>query len=464
MTPPDTGPEPQPGAAPALHRLTATLRANPHLKTLARGSATSLTLRVAAALIGVGLQIFLARVLGADGYGLYTYPLAWLSLMLVLGRFGFDTATVRYVASYLEQRAYPQLKAFLSFSTVATLLTSGLVALVIALAVERALPGLGDPLRRVFRVVYVLVPATVLLQITESRLRALKRVFAAQASGKIARPLSLILLLGALALTGVRLDPGLAMAVNLASTLIAFGLGWLLFRRSSPEEVRRAEAAPWRPGEWLRASAALLLVAGFSILLLQTDTIMLGLLLGTREVGLYTASVRLASMMGMVLFALNYTLAPQASALYFAGEREQLQRLVTFSVNVLTVLSLGTFAALAAFGRPALGLFGPAYLVAYLPLVILAAAQAVNSMTGPVGILLNMTNHQNVAAVVLGATAVVNVALNLFLIPRLGLVGAALATAISTTAWNLAMASQVWRLLGIAAYPGAALLSRWARR
>ena len=62
--------------------------------------------------------------------------------------------------------------------------------------------------------------------------------------------------------------------------------------------------------------------------------------------------------------------------------------------------------------------------------------------------LLNMTGHERDTALVVGMSAVANIALNLLLIPRLGLEGAAIATALGTLAWNVLLSYFVYKRLG----------------
>ena len=96
-----------------------------------------------------------------------------------------------------------------------------------------------------------------------------------------------------------------------------------------------------------------------------------------------------------------------------------------------------------------LRLFGPGFDVARPALLILAGAQLVNALAGSVGILMSMTGHQNAVSVVLAFAAALNVGLNFALIPRYGLIGAAVATGLATVAWNVTLAVLVRRRLGI---------------
>jgi O-antigen/teichoic acid export membrane protein len=68
---------------------------------------------------------------------------------------------------------------------------------------------------------------------------------------------------------------------------------------------------------------------------------------------------------------------------------------------------------------------------------------------GPAEYLLNMLGEQVLCAVVLFGAALLNIALNFILVPRLGLIGAASATAATLVLVALANALVVWHRLGI---------------
>ena len=87
--------------------------------------------------------------------------------------------------------------------------------------------------------------------------------------------------------------------------------------------------------------------------------------------------------------------------------------------------------------------------MSYTPMVILIGGTAVSALSGSVGFLMVMTKHQKEASVIITVSAVLNVVLNVLLIPRLGLVGAAVSTAATTVLWNLIMLVFVQRRLNI---------------
>ncbi|NJM87069.1 MAG: hypothetical protein HC847_07645, partial [Hydrococcus sp. RU_2_2] len=106
---------------------------------------------------------------------------------------------------------------------------------------------------------------------------------------------------------------------------------------------------------------------------------------------------------------------------------------------------------IAIAGKPILGLFGSEFRESYFLLLIHLFGQLVNAMAGPVALLLNMTGYHNDATKVLAVSATLNIILNAILIPSYGSVGASVATVISTTLWNVAMAFIVWHRIKIVA-------------
>jgi O-antigen/teichoic acid export membrane protein len=117
---------------------------------------------------------------------------------------------------------------------------------------------------------------------------------------------------------------------------------------------------------------------------------------------------------------------------------------------VATLLALPIFLIFALFARPVVTLvFGAAYAGAAAPLAILASGQLVNATAGPVAALLSMTGHERDVGAVFTMAAIINVLLNIFLIPRFGINGAAAATAVSLAFWNIALFVRVRSRLGI---------------
>ena len=97
------------------------------------------------------------------------------------------------------------------------------------------------------------------------------------------------------------------------------------------------------------------------------------------------------------------------------------------------------------FSKNILLIFGQGYDVASSTLVILMAAIACGAMFGVNFIYLNMTGRQKIFQYILMITVVFNFFLNKYLVPRYGLIGAAIAFLISTLIWNIISALYIYK-------------------
>jgi len=116
-----------------------------------------------------------------------------------------------------------------------------------------------------------------------------------------------------------------ALAGALALTLLAQEV---LLGQALPREGRQAPPE-FRTRFWLSESFPLLLIAGFVILLNQTDIIMVGALAGDEAVGLYASASVTARWVSFMLLSANAVAAPLIAGLHAEGEKAALQALVT---------------------------------------------------------------------------------------------------------------------------------------
>ncbi len=84
-----------------------------------------------------------------------------------------------------------------------------------------------------------------------------------------------------------------------------------------------------------------------------------------------------------------------------------------------------------------LGFFGNEFITGTSALVFLSISQFVNAISGSVGYILQMTGKENVFQYIVFAATLINITLNLLLIPHYGINGAAFASMISLAFWNL---------------------------
>jgi O-antigen/teichoic acid export membrane protein len=190
---------------------------------------------------------------------------------------------------------------------------------------------------------------------------------------------------------------------------------------------------------WAQSGFALMLMSSMQLVLGRLDVLMLGAIVGPAAAGIYMVVSKLAELTTFALSTTNTVVAPMISEYHVAGNRDDLQRLLGLSARIIAVVTTAFAVVFWVLGEWGLSLFGEEFKAGYTALLILIAGQVFNGLCGPVGFLATMTGHERWAAANQFVAAALNVLLNSLLIPRYGMVGAAVATATSMAVWNLSL-------------------------
>ena len=390
----------------------------------------------------------LARWMGAAEYGAFAYAFAWINFLALPAGLGIPAASVRFLSEYSAAGSTSYIRGLLLRGVSLTVITSiaiAIAAIAIVLFDSNRIPSAYlAPLT----IGIAGLPVIALFILGSQVGRAFGWVAAAYSPMQIWHPLLLLAFAGVV--VGLR-TPLVASTMVLASLAIAaiccVVQGTIYVRRLKPR--LRNIPALYDQRRWLRVSFPLLLIDGFNALISYSDILMVGLFVGPAAVAFYTAASRTAALVGSVYGSINALSGPRMAELYAQGRTKELQNLL--SGIAPWIIAPPTIAALilAVAGPFLLRLFGPGFEVAWPALVLLSFANLFNSVTGPSGLLLNMTGHQDTSARVLGIAAVGNVVLNVFFIPRFGLNGAAFATTIAIVASNIALVIIAQRKTGI---------------
>lgn len=418
-------------------------------RLLAFGASGSLLVKIAGAALEFAVHVLLARVLGANQYGIYIYVLTWVSVLAMLATLGFDTASIRFVASYNARGEWGLLRGFMATVLRLVLLSSSMVAVILGIIVMMFVAGERSVFAPTFLVGVFLLPLISLTRLRQATLRALKHVVRAELPYLVIRPLVLALcILGVSVYNSSLLTAREATVFNTVATLAALLVATIWLMKLVPTPIRSATKSS-DTRHWLLVALPLLFISGMQLILSQTDVIMLGAMLDAKHAGIYAATARIAGFIAFGLMAANAIVAPMIAEHYDLQQRERLQGLLTLAARGAFAFGLVVGTGLVVFGRFVLLLFGEEFVVAYPALLILLVGEIINTLMGSVGFLMTMTGHQVKAAWILGASAMLNILLNALLIPQFGMNGAAVATATTIVLWNVVMFLYVRSRLGL---------------
>ncbi len=405
----------------------------------------SLAVKFMSLLGGVLMQLILARILGVNEFGLYTFVWATMSTLLIVGKMGFEFSSIRFVADYRVQQNWDLLTGFVRRSRWLVLaLTIGEAA--VAALILNALHSSGrieSSMFQTFSMALVVMPFFGLLEVQAGILRGANWLSVALFTQNAMFPIGVGLLAPLIILFDLPRTATSAMLISFIVTVSTVLLQFVLIRRAMPAAARGVTPA-YETRSWLKVSGAIMLSTGVEQLMRQLDVIVVGAFIGTAASGIYAVAARFAKLVNVGLQISNQSTAHMFTPLYRQGRQEELQKVVSFTTFITMLTTIPIIIVLFFFPEQILRLFGEAFSQeGALVLQILLIGQFVNAISGPNGVLMYMTQYQNEMIVILVAALVLDVFLMIVLVPSLQLAGVALAASTATIFRNLAT---TWRV------------------
>ena len=204
--------------------------------------------------------------------------------------------------------------------------------------------------------------------------------------------------------------------------------------------------------QFLKEAFPMMLSSTVLVLLGWLDTFILGIYEEESQIGIYNVALKLAALTSFALQAIGAILGPKL-ALNFANQKMgQFKKLVAFSAKLNFIVSSFVVVNIILFHKWLLLVFGEEFLAGATVLIVLCLGQLVNAMTGSVATILQMTGNQKVYQNIVLCALLLNIVLNLLLVPKYGVMGAATATVISVAGWNIAGTLYLKRKMKITSY------------
>jgi O-antigen/teichoic acid export membrane protein len=428
------------------------------LRRVARGGALNLFGIVATGVLQLLLAILVTH-LGVREAGVFFESVAIFMILVNVVELGADTGLVRMIPYALHGERRGDVRRLIEVA----LIPVAIVGVLIAVATYVWAPqlsavffhgvGLGD----IVRFLRILVPVIPLAAATVVLLAA-TRGFGTMAPFVLVQNVGLPAARPVLVALGWLI--GLGTLAVVLGWVIPIPFGFLAALAILASMVRRMEGEVREPvppargrhdlaREFWRFAGPRGLAGVFGIMVTWLDVLLVGALRSTAEAGIYAAASRLALLGVLVLQAVGMAIAPHVSALIARARQGDAESLFQVATWWLIALTWPLYIALALFAPFVLQIFGAGFATGAPALTILSLAMLINLGTGNATIFLLMAGKSSWHLVNTIVSLTINVALNLMLIPRYGMTGAAIAWAASITVVNLAALFQVWRLLGV---------------
>jgi stage V sporulation protein B len=372
------------------------------------------------------LRIVLGRELGPDGLGVYTLAFTIYLFGMQFAAFGIGAALTKYVAEFLEDKV--AIRNYVSSGMTSSVITGGLMGVVLfLLAPYIAISFFHVPeLEGMIQLTALCYPFIAIQKAVLGTLNGFRRMHL----------YALLNIIQNVAVVAVSISLVLLFEMGVMGAVIGFVGPTVLISALCPVLIRECiglDMSLWNIPA-LRATTVFgfYVVLGNSIGFLNTqiDSILIGYYLNPTEVGIYAVAVLLAQTLTLIPSAVQRVTAPATATLYGKGDIEGVRRLFYSTLKKSFLISVGSATLIAVFGPYIIALlFTEEYLVSYVPLLILLLGYAIGASFGAVGATLSSIGKVHIPFRISAVCAVLNVILNILLIPIFGISGAALATA-----------------------------------
>jgi len=348
-------------------------------------------------------------------------------------RVGLPALLVREIASHKIQEDHGTIKALLDFSNTFVIINLSFICLILLcwVMLTKQLEDYESLLA--YLIGFSIVALDSLRSIRLSAMQGLGKVALGQVPDSIITPSLLIFFSTTLYFYfGRNLSANWLLAAQSVSLLISFILGAYLLKKSLPSEFWRSQPQ-YQTKYWLKSSLPL----GFLDLTQNTnrriDIIILASTTGSHAVASYFIIDRIVFIIRFILASINTNIAPKVSGEYANNNIESVQRIVAKSTQISVLSATLISLIFIVFGNQILSIFDESYISDLNSLRLFCLAQLIQVAFGPVGLLLSMTGNARFTSSITLILIPLRIILNFLLLPKMGLVGAALVTIFCST-------------------------------
>ena len=406
------------------------------LKKVARGTSI--------AIVGIALGLlfnFLAKLIIARygleaNYGMFSLALAILTVAMTLACLGLHLGATRYIAYFRAKDNIAKVRGTISISLQLVTIASLIIGIALFFSAEAiALNIFHTPqLAQFLRIFAIGTPFFALIYIIGAIFRGFDQVEPQVYFQYIM--LNVLFIIFLVLIIAIGLPFVTVFYAYLAALVVTFIGATIYTIKKLPQRITfsdsKANAAVRK--ELLLFSLPLLGTAILGMSILWLDTIMLGYFKVPEVVGLYNTAYPLAQSLSSPPFALLLIYTPIVTALYSQNLMADLRRSYIIVTKWIALVTMPMFLVLCLYPEYVLNLlFGPTYTAAAPALRLLSIGFIIDTLPGPnLATLIALGESRFIMWTTLAA-ALVNIILNIALIPPLGIVGAAIASAASLT-------------------------------
>lgn len=436
-----------------LKTLIEKLLNNVELREIVYKANSNLILRLLGSALAYVLVFSVVRMFGPQLYGQYSHSMTIFLVFRLLSNFGIKPATVRIFAELnREGNAINFYK-----KAIYILILTGLIGSVgVYLFAEEISILYGKqylaPLLKILA--FALLPYN-LIDLNSAVFKGLRKIKSHTFLENIGNPLFSLSFISISYLIFGDFE-FVFYSVVIALNVLALISFVMIYREFKLRDFSRTSEVKYR--EILSVSMPMFLTGSMDLIGRWADILVLGFFCSDFQIGAYHLVSRLATAISIPLQALNSIITPKFRQLYKSHNYIGLKMIARSTAFGTFSLALFSGVLLIVFGPLLIDFFEPEYVFAYHCLIVLVIGMMANSFFGSVLHLLNMTEGHKLLMYLSIITTATNIFLNILLIPKYNILGAAFSTSISMFLFYFLSAIIVKRRLSFFPYSFSPLL------
>lgn len=390
------------------------------VQRIAKNTGVFLTAQAISYILSFLFFVYIARYLGAEGFGILSFALALVAIFGIFSDLGLRQVATREVARD-KSLAKKYLGNIVGMKII--LIIASLIGLVLFVNLA------GYP-EKTIKIVY-LIGLSIIFSAFSQIFYAIFQAYERMEFESFGRILNSALLLGGalFAITNGLSILALAFFYSLASA-VTLGYSFIISILKFTKPKIEIDWSFWK--SILKEALPFGLIGVFGMLLHWIDTVMLSMMKGDIVVGWYNAAYRIFFVLLLIPSAFDVAIFPVMSRFYISS-KNSLKSISEKYFKYLTIIAIpiGVGGTLLA-DKIILLIFGTEYQPSIIAFQILIWSAVIIFMGTSFSALLNSINKQLVLAKIVGICAIFNILLNLILIPKYSYIGASI-----TTAWSI---------------------------
>ncbi|MFA4887840.1 MAG: flippase [Candidatus Nanoarchaeia archaeon] len=376
---------------------------------------------------GYVYRLIVARF-GIEEYGVLSLGLTLFNVLIVLGALGLNQGALRYVSFYREKKDFGRVKGII-FSTIGIsgLISIFLGALLFFFADKIAVSAFHEPrLGIILKILAFVLPIDVIKNVMFNVMRGFQNIkYEIYSKNIVETGLKVVLTLVLLFLGYKVIGATIAFAIaGVVSFLMAAH-----YLMKTTKDIRKEKRTPFIDKKLLFYSIPLLLNSLTSLVLLGADTLIIGHFRPIGEVGIYNAAGPSATLLYLFPQAFLSLFLPVLMGLYAKGKTEEFRRVFSTVIKWVLVINTAMLGFFILCAKQFLGVFfGAEYAVGGSVLSVLAVGYFVYYIAFITTHVLMIYEKTRLIFLLSMVSAIINLVLNVILVIRFGIIGAAVGT------------------------------------